>query len=100
MNIPQTRINAHSPKLANPLSMEARDKRRFRRALQAWPSAEALQIDLEEREIYRDISTCVRWRSGSRPRQHWLHELLLEMAVEQTRQQIRALEQRLEAIGG
>ena len=92
----------HRPTFSNPLSCEARYKRRFRRALQAWNDAGALAADLAEQEnIIRDERTCQRWRSGaSMPREQWLCDKLLAMSIEQTRNQIRALEQRLEAIGG
>lgn len=86
--------------MQNPLGREARYKRRLARALKAWPSGEALSFDLAERGIERDARTCNRYRSGTSCPPPWLHDLLLEMSVEQTRQQIRALEQRLEFIGG
>lgn len=95
-------VSLNRQRFFNPVSYEARYKRRFYRALQAWNDADSLAADLAEKHnIIRDERTCQRWRAGSNmPREQWLCDLLMEMAVEQTRHQIRALEQRLTAIGG
>lgn len=84
----------------NPFSSEARYKRRLTRALQAWPSADALAADMAEEGVERDVSTWIRYRSGSRMPPAWLCERLFEKSVEQTRNQIRALQQRLKVIEG
>jgi len=83
----------------NLFSREARSKRRLGRALQAWPSADALAFDLSEQGIERDISTLNRYRAGQTTPPAWLYELLMEMAVAQTRNQITALQARLKEIG-
>ena len=80
------------------LGSEARYKRRFVRAMQAWPSADALAADMAEAGINRNISTWIRYRNGNRTPPPWLCELLLTRSIEQTKQQISALEMRLEAI--
>lgn len=84
----------------HPFTAERRYKRRLGRALQAWPSADALAYDMSLEGVERDISTWIRYRAGTRTPPAWLCELLFKKSIEQTRQQIRALEQRLEAIGG
>ena len=56
---------------------EARYKRRLVRALQAWPSADALAADMFESGIDRNISTWIRYRNGKRMPPPWLCEFLL-----------------------
>ena len=101
MNRQSVSLKRQGQSRPNYFSREASYKRRLVRALTAWPTAEALAIDMALREepIERDERTWARYRSGQTTPEPWLCEILFEMSVEQTRQQIRALEQRLEAIG-
>ena len=73
-------------------------ERRLCRALQAWPSADALAAEMSEQGIERAISTWIRYRSGKQMPPAWLCEILMQRSIIQTRAQIKALEQRLEAI--
>ena len=92
-------ISKIGTRFKNPLRAEARYKRRLCRALQAWPSGEALAIDLSEMGIERSTRICNAYRAGTSMPPAWLCERLLTMSIITTRQQIRALEQRLEELG-